>query len=309
MGNDPTDGESPEPPSFPQDELDALFPAQRALSSLLLKPLPRRVYHYTAKGSGLAILRSSAVWASHIRSLPRDPDEYETGLRFVERRIVEMMANETDAYVFDLIGRWGAQWPRIKAHDRLVACFSGARDLSSQWEEYGRGGYALAFDAATLVELTSGNNYMLTDCIYDRAAHEAITAALIDDALDAYHKSIANGFDHDAAAMNAKLLFELPISTVMPRLKKEDLRSEAEYRLVSVIPLQGRPAPGLTHRRGKDEPIPYEPVAFRGEDGRSALREIMIAPGVDFEAARAELRNMLDQLGYSDVEVTASALA
>ena len=204
--------------------------------------------------------------------------------------------------MYDLIGRWGVQWPRIKAHDRLVACFSASRDLPSQWEEYGPGGYSFVFDAAVLNKIACPNNYVLTGCIYD--GHVAVSAALIDDALDVYHRCDAHGDDHDEAAMHAKLLFEIPISTVMPRLKREKFRREAEYRLLSLLPLQGRPAPGLTHRPGKDGPIPYEPVSFRTDDGESALREIMIAPGVDFETARRELQPLLSAWGHVDSEIT-----
>lgn len=305
-----TDGQPEVQPKVHAPSTDLLgavdFPAQRALGSRLVRPLPSRVYHYTRKESGLAIVRTSSMWASHIRYLPRDPDEYSTGLAFVEQRLRTMMAAETDAYVFDLIGRWAAQWPRIKGHDRLVACLSGSRDLASQWREYGSGGYSLAFDAAVLNEIASTNNYILVDCIYD--GHESVCAALIADALDVYQRCREHGYDHDDAALCAKFLFEIPISTVMPRLKKASFRPEAEWRLHSLLPLQNRPAPGLTYRSRRDGHVPYEPVAIRAPDGKSALREIMIAPGADSASARRELEDILSDSGYSHVAITASTL-
>ena len=283
------------------------LPGLLSVLPLIQKQIPERIYHYTSRQSGHAILRTGAMWASHIRFL-NDSTEYTGGLEIIAEQLRDMQAAETDAYRYDLIGRWGVQWPRIYEHGRLVACFSRSRDLLSQWRAYGNGGYAFGFDSAVLKEIAGPKGYHLATCIYERHEHETVGAALLGDAIGVYSQSIAVGDTHDAAAMNAKILFEIPISTVAPQLKHHAFREEGECRLISLFPLRDDQFAALPRRAGRGFEIPYEPLAFRKDDGSSALREVIIAPGVYYDSAKVEMQALLHELGHREVEITASTI-
>jgi hypothetical protein len=214
------------------------------------------------------------------------------------------MAVETDPYVYDLIGRWGVQWPRIKRHERFVTSLSAARDLASQWENYAPDGYAFCFDTTALKELAKSQKYSLQPCIYDE--FESVCAALIGDAFHAYHFARQQGMDHEEAAMCAKMMFEIPISTISAHLKRKEFAAEAEYRLLTLLPVQYGSTRTVFRRPGNAGLISYECVSFRGNAGGCALREIMVAPAVDFDSARAELEGVLQRYGYSDVAIVRS---
>ena len=300
--------DSSESPPLPEGELEAFFPALKALLPLLQRPLPRRVFHYTPQRSGVQILESSSIWASHIRHLPGDPEEYQKGLALTASKLQCLLEAETDPYVYDLLGRWGYQWPRIREHGWLVASLSSLRDSTSHWTEFGRIGYSFGFDAEVLNEIAGQVEFTLFECLYENDDHEVVCAGMISDALGTYHRLIADGYDHEQAAMPAKVIFEISISNAMPRLKKEQLRVQSEYRLLSTLPLEYRKRV-LRHREGKGGiMIPYEEVPFRNRDGRSALREIMVAPDVDYKSAKLELESALKKFGYKGVEITRSAI-
>lgn len=218
-------------------------------------------------------------------------------------------AETADADFGDLIGRWLLEMPRIGENHKLAACFSSVGDLPSQWRSCARDGYAFAFDVAALEALTIPSDYILVACLYKRIEHEALCRTAVRDTISVYRRSVARGQTHDAAAMHAKHLFEILISDLMPQIEHEVFRDACEYRLVSTTPLKFRPGDHLRSRSRHGLEIPYEAVSFRAKGGNSALREVMIAPGADYELAKADLESVLDGAGHPNVEITRSAIA
>jgi hypothetical protein len=269
--------------------------------------LPGRIYHYTSRSAGRDILKTGSIWASHVRCL-NEPAGYSTAFDIANDLISGLAAATADPDFTGLIRQWLPQIPTIGEHHRLVACFSGARDLASQWQSCARDGYALVFDPVALEALTVPSDYMLVECLYARSEHKALCAAAVGDTLEVYRRSIAHGEPQDTAAMNAKRLFEVLISGVMPQIQHEALCDAREYRLVSTTPLKFRPQGQLRNRYRGNLKIPYEAVNFRATGDNRALREVMIAPGADYALAKAELQNVLDGAGYPDVEITRSAI-
>lgn len=92
------------------------------------------------------------------------------------------------------------------------------------------------------------------------------------------------------------------------RERSDEPRGTCEYRLVSTTPLKFRPGDNVRSRSRHGLEIPYEAVSFRTKGGNSALREVMIAPGADYELAKADLKSVLDGAGHTNVEIARSAI-
>jgi hypothetical protein len=270
--------------------------------------LPARVYHYTSRRAGRDILTAGSIWASHVRCLD-EPAGYATAFDIANDLISGLAAATGDPNFAGLLQQWLLQIPRVGEHQRLVACFSGARDLASQWQSCARGGLALVFDPVALEALTVPGDYIMVACLYGRGEHKALCATAVSDTVDVYRRSLAHGQTLDTAAMNAKRLFDVLISSVMPQIQHEAFRGAREYRLVSTTPLKFRPQGQVLNRYRGGLAIPYEAVSFHANGGNRALREVMIAPGIDYELAKAELQNVLDSAGHVDVQITPSGIA
>jgi hypothetical protein len=274
----------------------------------LTASLPRRIYHYTSRSAGHGILKSGSIWATHVRCL-NEPAGYPTGFDIISGLLGASPAARNDAPLGELMGQWLAEMSGIGRDHRLVACFSDSPDSLTQWRSGARDGFALAFDPLALEALTVPSDYILAACLYETSEHERLCASVFRDTVDIYHRSIAHGQSRDVAAIKAKRLFEVLIASVLPQIKHRAARDEGEYRLVSTTPVKFRPQGKLRSRHARGVAIPYEAVDFSTKSGHHALQEIIVATGVDYEAARVELQSLLSDGGYTEIGITPAVVA
>lgn len=251
------------------------------------------IYHYTDTAGLIGILNSGKVWATHVSKL-NDSTEYDYGLSLVEG-FVRNYSARTDALkekvISDLIPR-----------ETYISCFSGTRDLLSQWRAYsGRHvGFCIGFEGTQLATRDS-KMPLLEKVIYDKDIAESVVTVLMSEA-DSYPYNNEFG-EVEVGYLLGTLAGLLTVTACI--IKHPSFSEENEYRQIY--------QPGTTeleldvkHRTGQFGLTPYVEIGM--ESGRLPIRSVTIGPCKDRDLEHKALDSLLFENGYEDVEVLYSTV-
>lgn len=273
--------------------------------------VPQVVYHYTDGPGLLGIVESGRIRLTDIFGL-NDPSEIRHGIERARLILEEAKSGHPAAGVFarkfgevmdDLI---------VRIAPFFVACFSRRGDDLGQWRAYAANGtgFALGFDGAILESafISAGPEENATisvnydDTVLDKAmARLARTVVpvlalpsgrnLNDSVVREFIATLSTAFS--IAALHSALLF-----------KHEAYRNEDEYRFLHARkPAELRD--DLKRRARGSQIIHFWEFAWK-EHWPNALREVVIGPAADVEAARTFIDECLRAGGFRADAVTIS---
>ncbi len=132
------------------------------------------IYHYTDSSGLIGILSTGKIWATHVTRL-NDVTEYQHGLAMVEA-LVRNHPTKLQALIDRAL-------EDLSTKDTYISCYSGNRDLLSQWRAYaGTGtGYAIGFQTRNMATLDD-RMPLLEKVIYEEDIAKAVVSQLLDEA-------------------------------------------------------------------------------------------------------------------------------
>jgi hypothetical protein len=180
-------------------------------------------------------------------------------------------------------------------------------DNLSQWRGYGghAAGVAIGFDRERLWDLARRQDFHLVPLIYDVPAQEALLDETLGEAIP-----IMERWRDDAAnaptPQNQLLSLGLAMTLRMLAIKHPFFRDEREWRLARVaLPGLSTVTP-LTRSSREGAPIPYTELALVVPDTSvTPLTEIVVGPVAELTAG--DVRSLLDNAGFPDVQVRSSS--
>lgn len=138
----------------------------------LAQDMPETLWHYTSGAGLIAILRSRAIWTTHISCL-NDATEVHYATSLLVSAVEERWARtkslpSPDIFLYDVLSDRLADDVRLRRW--FVTCFTTKDDDLSQWRAYsgGEGGYAIGFDTAKMLDAFRNQNCVLSAVVYDR---------------------------------------------------------------------------------------------------------------------------------------------
>jgi len=260
----------------------------------ILGSCEKTLYHYTGGSGLLGILDSGQVWATHISRL-NDKTEYYLGLS-----LVESFALECPTRLPDLVKR---VLEGVNSCDTYISCFSGSRDLLSQWRAYsGSGvGYCVGFESNEMATI-DGRMPLLEKVIYKKETAKKVISQFIFEADEYLHKEEFGEVEvgHIIGTLSGLL------NVVACSTKHHTFAEENEYRFIY--------QPGITdlelqtkYRDGQFGLTPYVEIGFL-EKGKLPISSITIGPCEDIDAEHRVLDQLLFNHGYENVEILFSEI-
>lgn len=297
------------------------------------------VWQYRGQGATESILRQHAFRAFDVRSF-EDDQELRTGIAKLHPAYRRLVAE------WDPRDEPGRDWAGIArplmdaAKDifratAFVCCFSHDGDLPAQWEAYtGEDGFSIGIPEGVRLPVL-GTEDNTRHAFYDETPlrwlpmlygaseqSEAVQAA-IHAVIREYEVGYPGQSDpeFDGSSMFRDRLSS-EYACLVARIKAERYRSEAEVRYTLArshssggIKIEDRGERGsreyveVTGAAGDPFDVDWdwhEPVTHQVERSVLPIRAIYISPKADFNAQRSWLEAVLEDSGYTDVEIRRS---
>jgi hypothetical protein len=282
---------------------------------------PETFWHYTGADAAHAILREGALRMTNVRFL-NDSSEYEFATAIVRKR-VDMAGTSFHREEADvLIPQLRRRLELIEDSTVYVACFSGVRDLLSQWNGYAANGYAIGFGSAPLLNLVGAEpKLMIQPCLYEPAQQNTIVDAVLADIRAA--RKILQAATSDATVADRALdaFAEIALGQVIPYMKHSKYKEEGEWRIASLPAHVEQPIPFKLVTRGRGF-APFTEVQFRTDPApphhqwlntRTAhpILEVMIAPPAGDSSSAlvpAGLNYAVQRYGYTGIKISGSEI-
>jgi hypothetical protein len=266
----------------------------------------QKLCHYTSLEGALGIISSGDLWLTDSR-YSNDDEELNYGHRLVDAVLDDLDNNaKTDPQRQQWLGRLRQQIQAAHGDHVYICCFCEKDNLLSQWRGYAEngGGISIEFDpngftAVAGAECAHGL-MRLWKVFYDRAQQEKI----VRDAIEYPYWPATTDDDRIRFVVDALKFF-------MPTFKNGDFREEQERRLIFTPNLTAVPKPKFRTRRGLL--VPYfslrelsDPLGV-GTAFTLPLKNLLIGPSPHRALNVESSKLMLDQFGYSNVQVQSSA--
>ena len=193
---------------------------------------PEYLHHYVRSCADvMSILASQSFWATEVRGL-QDDTEYDHGLPTCLAALDQIRHPILREHV-DIISSGLRE--RFQ-HETFVTCFSTARNLQSQWNEYAdsQRGFAIGVDNLVLTALDAPQGLRILPVEYGAAAQEARARRAVVRAVDDL-KAVADPLDSVAfiwAVQSRFTLLAVELFYMCTSFKSERWRDEHEWRLV-----------------------------------------------------------------------------
>lgn len=263
------------------------------------------LWHYTSADGFLGILQSSSLYATQVSSLNDANETIYASKIFcdaVEVLIGEKEGDSTERLfllkVLELVRKENLVAFRGRSQF-FVACFCGDQDDLTQWERYGKGGYAIGFYARGLNREPNSTVYRVN---YERPVHLEAAKQLADATLRFYLEGLTpeRFQEPDKWAEDFLTAWDQWIYKLAPLVKDSTWRAENEFRLVHE--LKNSEFNQVRFRQKGNALCRYIPLQTRSWVPRRApllpIAKIMMSPGIDVETSIVSIRLLLDQLGY-----------
>jgi hypothetical protein len=274
--------------------------------------IPDVLYHYTDVAGLIGILSSSSLWATNLRFM-NDAEELAHSWRLMLEVLREAKSKARSSAQVELIeeieSAVRSEW--AGSPDFYAVSFTEDGDLLSQWRAYGSsgGGYAIGFDSARLVSVSSRHeqpNRILNRVIYDERTQLRVLRATADRMLDIF----ADVDPASAAITSARARLFAALGEVVGfvfSFKDPAWVEEHEWRAVRTVPVDERDE--IHFRPQGGIPIPYVTLAIGNDThGRLPIREIVLGPRADIGTAARSVELLLTNHGYSGVEIGTSSV-
>lgn len=296
------------------------------------------LYHYTDQKGLLGILESKSIWATHVRHL-NDISEFTLGWNRSWEKLL-CLVGESDYEYKDQLQRVYSRFRNVisnspghsayyvwcltddKAADTEHRDFEG--DRLSQWRGYsGAGnGFSLGFDASELETCFNATTKVvcrLGRCIYDEEkqnAHiEDLAAKHLKEFLDKWSVYFYERRDPTLSAFeNLKNNLVYTIEPIMDMyadfiqfgtfMKHPGFLEEKEWRFAFIPENDG----DCSFRESKFGLTPYLPIGLDPCKSPSALKRIVIGPGLHRDEWVETVKLLLTKSAISGVEVLPSQI-
>ncbi|MDV6265071.1 DUF2971 domain-containing protein [Rhodococcus globerulus] len=309
----------------------------------MTKSDPDTLYHYTDANSLMSILRTQTLWATDAIYLNDSREIRYGIKKFKKVLLSYQPVDELNGMDSTAVGKALAQINSIESslHDGnarrvYVTCFSAKSDSLSQWRGYGSsgGGFAIGFDRNLLGDLSykieSENDPLKILHLPISAEAEATDSHIVDPFdIDIFNSKSIIGRQTTAAAFpvgygskKAKLICDELVESIVeqeanasymgqwPQLftssialwkmclvKHKAFEDEREWRLVMADFVQ-KPIPEFRSSATLGV-VPYIVLNLP----KKAIKSIVVGPGRHAKLRAESVKQLLTQLGISDVEV------
>lgn len=236
--------------------------------------LPAQLFHYTSADAAINILANGEFWFTHPKYL-NDRQEYYEGVGVILSEI-DRRADELGPELLRVLKNvFLSEQYLDKPIDAGVLCFSGKRDLLSQWRGYTKMncGICVAINSHRL--RMQSIEAFLRRCIYSKAEKVAIVNKLIDELIQE-KKSKSN----DEVA--AKAFWHFQEAALI--FKNEAFEEEQEWRMIT-FPLANNDQK-WNFRAGNSTIVPYVKMEI---DLKRCLDEVIVGPSENQALTKSSL--------------------
>jgi hypothetical protein len=275
------------------------------------------IWHYTNGGGFLGMIESGAIRATQVAAV-NDSSETVYATRLYRHAITELLAQNAgnelaERFLHGVLDetRESEDMPGHADSKFFVACFTDLEDNIQQWlnygGEHGENGYAIGFRARGL---NVDGNSAVVRVNYDNDLHLQIAEEAARLTLDYYLKGLVGERVNDPQKW-AKEFFEAwdqVIYRLSPIAKDAGFAHEREYRMVHE--LQSYDMPFVRYQQKSTLLGRYIDLKPNGWEGlrvpRLPIKSVMIGPGRHKGITKKSVESLLQQMGYTNVEVALS---
>jgi hypothetical protein len=296
------------------------------------------LFHYTTADGLKGIIEQNELWATNAYFL-NDSTEVSYGCRILRDAIDEWKINNPNpttplsiTLAHDLRNAFGEDLlDRHLIKPIYLACFCEVDNLLSQWRTYGQsGGYSLGFKVPTDIFTGQGfepepNTYTSNWVKVDYNRHEQIKKckAILDPVLSIFDdanlaKAITEIGDHPTMGYSKIMIViaDMLLEEIVG-FKNEAFEAEKEWRVVvrqRELTKQGTDDGGKTptrvhFRSSKGMLVPYLRLIPSDTVERLPIASVRSGPTLEKTTAAMAIKLMLDNNGYSNVEVHGSDIS
>ena len=283
-----------------------------------------QLFHYTNLDGLKGILKSRALWLSHISSL-NDPIEIEHGQQIIAE-IINQAIDDEENELIELFYR--QLLIQVNAFGNtlfipFIACFCSDGDLLSQWRAYADqgGGYSIGFNFTDSVrvksesedfeEVDEGYFPYLRKVIYEREEKEHFVNNFLENAVrglnSALEGPIGRRFEDDLtypvsvmAGQAANLILDMLLSFKHPAFKEEK-----EWRLIRVK-ARHEEADLFQFREDSHGLLPYLSTSIYSQDNENykfPIQSINYGPALDSNRTSPSLELFVNHSATLDHEI------
>lgn len=299
---------------------------------------PNVLYHYTTAEGLVGIVRSKALYATHLEYM-NDMHELQYGKDVIVREVEKYNVTQ-DTFIETLFGCIKAHFSNWKVYDSLSAVdffsvsFCEEGNILSQWRAYSAsGGFSIGWDTGALQDAAEEMKGQLLKVVYDESEQNNMIADAclqIEKVVQKYKKELiqADNTNLPSVEENIPLKWREYFLSIFYRFalhfKRPEFREEREWRLVfneRLIPFgetNNEPCDAINfrERRGHISPF-YEfdlkrafDKAIDGDDLIAyPIREIVVGPSLDAEMNAKAVKALLGRMtarGHSYVDISKS---
>jgi hypothetical protein len=275
------------------------------------------IWHYTTGAGFLAMVESGAIRATQVASV-NDSTETVYATRLYRNAITRLWdaqtGNELAQGFLQGVLDETQESPDMPGHADskfFVSCFSELQDDINQWLKYGgengENGYAIGFRA---IGLRIDGNTAVVRVNYDTALHQSIAEDAARLTLEYYLEGLV-GERAENPAQWGKEFFETwdqSIYRLAPVVRDAAFSAEREYRMIHE--LQSYDMPFVRYQQKSSLLGRYIDLKPHGWEGlrvpRLPIQKVMIGPGRHQGITKRSVESLLQQMGYTDIEVTLS---
>ncbi|MFY2789336.1 DUF2971 domain-containing protein [Rhodococcus sp. MALMAid1271] len=270
------------------------------------------LFHYTDPAGFVGIIQSSKLWATNAAFL-NDTQEMTFGANLIAAEIslaasrlrhpsrslasTDAELQKTQAWTQVLSYLQASYSPSRVSYGPYVVCFSKNGNDLGQWRGYANAGYAIGFEASTVVDSSGLPPTMPSEIkpVHYGADARAIAVNCADRIFE-----FLDRLPDDRELDDGELAQALEVADKwIPQLKHEAFTAEAERRLwvPEIRDVKFRPSPlGL---------IPYKEVPINLD----AIRKVVVGPGPNQKLRTNALQILLEQkFPCSEIEVETSEI-
>ncbi len=273
----------------------------KALLQRFLRPTPPILWHYTTGEALIAIVRSGALWATQVACL-NDSSELLYGMRLARDAMAECAARNSDVAHMMGLGAAILADEKAIASEWFVSCLTERRDDLSQWRAYGggEGGYAIGFEAASLLGAGAPDRSFLGPVSYDHAANMKLTRDIAAGMVRHFRAGLANDERRVPARWVQDFLasWDAAMTPLAPMLKDPAFSSEMEWRIIRRITTAD--AACMKYRQKPSMMVRHLPLRFPSLGGLETLPivEIMVGPCRHIQTSVASVSALLRSHRY-----------
>jgi len=276
------------------------------------------IWHYTNGAGFLGILESGAIRATQVAAV-NDSTETVYATRLYRNEILRLKdanaGNElAEGFLRGVLDET-AELPEMPGHADskfFVACFTDLEDNIQQWRDYGgehgENGYAIGFRARGL--LIDGNTAVVR-VNYDTALHRQIAEQAAQFTLEYYLEGLVGDRTEDPVKWGKEFFesWDQAIYRLSPIAKDAGFSQEREYRMIHE--LQSYDMPFVRYQQKASLLGRYIDLKPNGWEGlrvpRLPIQKVMIGPCRHKGISKRSVESLLQQMGYTNVEVLLSS--